>query len=59
MSKPPFFILGSQRSGTTMSRLMINNHPNLAVPHETGFNTTFMRKLNDHGDLGVVTDPCC
>ena len=33
----PFFVLGAQRSGTTMLRLMLNNHPRLAVPHETGF----------------------
>jgi hypothetical protein len=49
--KQPFFILGSQRSGTTMLRLMINNHPNLAVPHETAFMTLFYPRLEDYGDL--------
>jgi len=44
-------LLGSQRSGTTMLRLMINNHPNLAVPHETAFMTVFYHKLQEYGDL--------
>ena len=47
----PFFILGAQRSGTTMLRLMINNHPRLAVPHETGFMTALYPKLSQYGDL--------
>lgn len=49
--KQPFFILGSQRSGTTMLRLMVNTHPNLAVPHETAFMTVFHPRLGDYGDL--------
>ena len=35
-----------------MLRLMLNNHPNLAVPHESGFITVFYRKLAAYGDLG-------
>lgn len=49
--KPPVFLLGSQRSGTTMLRLMLNNHPNLAIPHESAFITIYSRKLGDYGDL--------
>lgn len=49
--KPPFFVVGSQRSGTTMLRLMLNQHPNLAVPHETAFITVFFRRLQAYGDL--------
>ena len=33
----PFFILGSQGSGSTLLRLMLDAHPSLAVPPETGF----------------------
>lgn len=33
----PFFILGTQRSGSTMLRLMLDAHPDLAVGPETGF----------------------
>jgi hypothetical protein len=32
-----FFILGNPRSGTTLLRLMLNNHPEIAVPPECGF----------------------
>src|SRR5688572_22151706 len=49
--KPPFFLLGSQRSGTTMLRLMLNNHPNLAIPHESVFITNYFQRLSDYGDL--------
>ena len=31
----PFFVVGSQRSGTTMLRLMLDSHPDLAIPFET------------------------
>lgn len=33
----PFFILGNPRSGTSLFRLMLNNHPGLVVPPECGF----------------------
>ena len=33
----PFFILGSQGSGSTLLRLMLDAHPALAIPPETGF----------------------
>ena len=36
-SKTLFFILGYPRSGTTLFRLMLNNHPELALPPECGF----------------------
>lgn len=49
--KPPFFVLGSQRSGTTMLRLMLNNHRNLCIPHETGFITEFFAKAGGYGDI--------
>lgn len=49
----PFFVLGSQRSGTTMLRLMLNAHSALAVPHETGFITNFYHRLPEYGDLSA------
>lgn len=33
----PFFIVGCVRSGTTMLRDVLRNHPNLAAPEETHF----------------------
>lgn len=47
----PFFVVGSQRSGTTMLRLMLNQHPNIAIPHESGFITVFYPKLAGYGNL--------
>ena len=47
----PFFVVGAQRSGTTMLRLMLNNHPRLAVPFESGFIPIFFQRLGEYGDL--------
>lgn len=33
----PIFVLGCGRSGTTVLRLMLNRHPNIAIPGETWF----------------------
>ena len=48
---PPVLIIGFQRSGTTMARLMINSHPNIAVPFETGFFARYQRAAERYGDL--------
>ena len=36
---PPFFIVGSARSGTTLLRLMLNAHPEVGIPPESRFIT--------------------
>lgn len=50
-AKRPFFIVGAQRSGTTMLRLMLNSHPHIAVPFESAFIPEFYRRLEAYGDL--------
>src|SRR5688500_9572760 len=37
----PFFIVGSARSGTSLLRLMLNAHPEVAVPSESRFVVEF------------------
>src|SRR5919197_2911111 len=49
----PFFIVGVQRSGTTMLRLMLNSHRNLAVPFESGFIPIIYKNLEKYGDLSI------
>lgn len=41
----PVFIVGAQRSGTTMLRLMLNAHPRFAVPFESDFLAPLARGL--------------
>jgi hypothetical protein len=38
------FIVGSGRSGTTMVRAILDSHPDVAVPNETGFLTRMARR---------------
>ncbi|MEO8322834.1 MAG: sulfotransferase, partial [Actinomycetota bacterium] len=37
MDDTPFFIVGSARSGTTLLRMMLNAHPEVALPPESRF----------------------
>jgi hypothetical protein len=40
----PFFIIGAGRSGTTLLRTILNNHPEIIIPPETfGFRNAFFR----------------
>ena len=40
----PIFILGAQRSGTTLLRLMLNAHSKIAIPEEARFLTPLLKK---------------
>jgi hypothetical protein len=42
MSKPPIFIVGAPRSGTTLLRNMINRHPGIAMCEKPNFTATFI-----------------
>ena len=37
MATPPLFVLGVRRSGTTLLRVMLDRHSQLAVPDESYF----------------------
>ncbi|MEM9904050.1 MAG: sulfotransferase [Cyanobacteria bacterium P01_D01_bin.44] len=45
LQNEPFFIIGCGRSGTTMLRLMLNDHPGIRVPRETPFLPRLMQQL--------------
>jgi len=49
--EPPFFILGVQRSGTTLLRLMLNSHSRIAIPEEATFLRPLLTKDNAKGVL--------
>jgi hypothetical protein len=46
-----FFIVGSERSGTTLLMVMLGNHPRLAVPEVTWYYPRFRAYLHTYGDL--------
>jgi len=43
---PSFFIIGAQRSGTTLLRLLLNQHSMLSIPEEAGFLMPYIQKNN-------------
>jgi hypothetical protein len=43
---PHFFVFGDQRSGTTMLRMMLNSHPQIAVPQEAFFLAHYFTERN-------------
>lgn len=56
-SAPPFFVLGFQRSGTTLLRLMLDSHPDIAIPLDTtGLWDRYERRLAEYGDLKQVVN---
>ncbi len=57
MSVAPFFILGFQRSGTTLLRLMLDNHPDVAIPLDApGLWVRYEARLSEFGDLATDQD---
>jgi len=51
VSGRPLFVGGCARSGTTLLRTMLNNHPDLGMPHETKFVISAWRQRDTFGDL--------
>jgi hypothetical protein len=54
VSRPPVFIVGAPRSGTSLLRQMLNRHPELAICNETHFLRIICKKgrREAFGDLG-------
>lgn len=52
MNKPtPIFIIGTQRSGSNLLRLMLNESPEIAAPHPPHILKVFFPLLKYYGDL--------
>lgn len=45
MNEEPFFIIGTQRGGTTLLRLMLNKHSNISIPPESHFLISLFKKF--------------
>lgn len=49
----PIFIIGTERSGTNLLRLILNAHPNIALPHPPHIMKNFSGLTPLYHDLGV------
>jgi hypothetical protein len=53
-SIPPVFVLGFQRSGTTLLRLLLDAHSELAIPFESMSVIDFYHRRRDYADLSTT-----
>ncbi len=53
---PPLFVLGVRRSGTTLLRLMLDRHPELAIPDESYFIPQLASRHRGHLDPAAFED---
>ena len=51
MKTAPFFLIGAQRSGTTLLRLILNAHSQIAIPEEGTFLIPLLKKRYIHHKL--------
>jgi len=65
LNSEPILIIGTQRSGSNLLRLMLNQLPEIEAPHPPHILQTFFPLLNFYGDLNdrknfraLVTDVC-
>ena len=52
----PIFILGTERSGTNLLRLILNSHPDIAIPHPPHIMKNFFRLEPLYSDLSKDTN---
>ncbi|MEE8307079.1 MAG: sulfotransferase, partial [Gammaproteobacteria bacterium] len=56
LDQAPIFIIGSERSGTTLLLAILACHPNIAVPEVTWYYPRFRPYLHTYGDLGDMAN---
>lgn len=54
LDERPIFIIGSERSGTTLVLAILACHPRIAVPEVTWYYPRFRPYLHTYGDLGII-----
>ena len=54
LDQRPIFIIGSERSGTTLILAILACHPRIAVPEVTWYYPRFRPYLHTYGDLGDI-----
>lgn len=54
--RPPFFIVGAARSGTTLLRLMLDRHPEVAIPGESHFIPPLWKRRGRYGRDDRIED---
>ncbi len=54
--RPPFFIMGCPRSGTTLVAQILDSHSRIAVYLETNYYALFRSDLDWYGDLGQTSN---
>lgn len=54
---PPFFIVAAARSGTTLLRVMLDRHPDVAIPPESHFIPRLWTRRRVYGSRGRVEQP--
>ena len=54
LDERPVFVIGSERSGTTLILAILACHPRIAVPEVTWFYPRFRNYLHTYGDLSGI-----
>lgn len=54
MDAPPVFIVGCERSGNTLLRLMLNRSPSIHIPSETYFLSRLADRQEVYGDFSLA-----
>lgn len=54
MTSPPFFIVGSGRSGTTLLRMILASHSEISIPPETWYLLRIPETLDNHDPLNAA-----
>ena len=53
LTERPIFMIGSERSGTTLVMALLGSHPRIAVPEVVWYYPRFYPYLHTYGDLSV------